>query len=189
MEDVLTRVPLLARVPGMKPGQVSREMVELFDVMPTVLELAGVEAKHTHFARSLMPQLRGEQGDPARAAFCEGGYNRNEPQEFEPLAEFGNPNNIYYPKVKLQNEHPETITRSTMVRTREHKLVARPDGQGEFYDLRKDPRELKNLFGEKSYATQQAGMVRRMLDWYIRTADVAPQERDARGFPPRDKAR
>ncbi len=50
--------------------------------------------------------LRGEGGDPARAAFCEGGYNRN--------------------------EHPETITRSTMARTREHKLILRPDGQGEF---------------------------------------------------------
>ena len=64
MEDVLTRVPLLARVPGMSGGHVAPEMVELFDVMPTVLELAGVEAKHTHFARSLMTQLRGEPGDP-----------------------------------------------------------------------------------------------------------------------------
>lgn len=68
--------------------------------------------------------LRGERGSPARAAFCEGGHNRN--------------------------EHPETITRSTMARTREHKLISRPDGQGEFYDLRKDPRELNNLFGDKA---------------------------------------
>ena len=29
------------------------EMVELFDIMPTLLELAGTRATHTHFARSL----------------------------------------------------------------------------------------------------------------------------------------
>ena len=185
MDDTLTHIPLLARVPGLKQGHVSKEVIELFDVMPTVLDLAGIQPNHTHFARSLMPQLQGQPGDPNRAAFCEGGYNRNEPQDFEPLAEFSDPKNIYYPKVKLQNEHPETITRATMVRTADHKLIARPDGQSEFYDLQADPRELNNRFGEKSQASAQAEMEKRMLDWYIRTADVAPKERDARGFPAR----
>ena len=54
-----------------------------------------------------------------------------------------------------------------MARTREQKLISRPDGQGEFYDVCKDPRELNNLFGDKSYASSQAAMERRMLDWYI----------------------
>ena len=127
----------------------------------------------------------GNRAIPTRAAFCEGGYNRNEPQDFEPLQDFSTPDNIYYPKVKLQNDHPETITRSTMVRTLEHKLIARPDGQSEFYDLRQDPKELNNLFGESSQASAQAAMELRMLDWYIRTADVAPKKLDPRGFPPR----
>lgn len=186
-DDVLTRVPLIARLPAQAPGivkgHVSQEIVELYDVMATCLELAGIPAKHTHFARSLMPQLRGQRGDPERAAFCEGGYNRNEPQAFEPLADFASPENIYYPKVKLQNEHPETITRATMIRTADTKLVARPDGQSEFYDLRQDPRELHNVYGERPYAARQNELQARMLDWYIRTADVAPVEHDPRGFP------
>jgi arylsulfatase A-like enzyme len=183
VDDVLARVPLIARVPGMAKGRVSEEIVELYDIMATVLELAGIQAQHTHFARSLVPQLRGERGDPQRASFCEGGYNVYEPQCFEPMADFQSPANIYYPKVKLQNDHPETITRATGIRTLDYKLVVRPDGQSEFYDLRKDPRELHNVYGDRAYATQQEGLHARMLDWYIRTADVAPRKHDPRGFP------
>ena len=42
LDDTLCRVPLIARVPGMKPSHVSREIVELYDVMATCLELAGI---------------------------------------------------------------------------------------------------------------------------------------------------
>lgn len=183
MDDVLTRVPLVMRVPGMQQGQVSQEIVELFDVMATTLDLAGIRAEHTHFARSLMPQIRGEHADPERAAFCEGGYNVNEPQCFEPLADFKDPTSIYHPKVNLQNERPELITRATMIRTLEYKLVARPDGQSELYDLKKDPREMHNVIGDKSYMNTLERLHHRLLDWYIRTADVAPMERHPRGFP------
>ena len=51
LEDVLTRVPLIARVPGMTQGHVSEEIVELFDIMATTLDLAGIRAEHTHFAQ------------------------------------------------------------------------------------------------------------------------------------------
>ena len=184
-DDVLTRVPLIIRAPGAQAGHVSREIVELFDIMPTCLELAGIPAAHTHFARSLMPQLGGGRGDPRRAAFCEGGYNACEPQCFETLADSQDAGNIYYPKVKLQNEHPETITRAAMIRTLESKLVMRPDGQGEFYDLRRDPEERHNVYGDRAYAPRQDALRARLLDWYIRTSDVAPGKHDPRGFPPR----
>jgi len=182
MDDTMTRVPLLVKGPGVKAGVVSEEVVEQFDVMPTILEAARISPGHTHFARSLMPQLRGEAGDPSRAAFSEGGYNRYEPQCFEPVESAGD---IYLPKTTLQNEHPETITRTVMVRTSEEKLIYRPDGQSEFYDLRKDPRELHNVFSESAYAARVDAMRMRMLDWYVRTADTAPRKHDPRGFPPR----
>jgi choline-sulfatase len=187
MDDTLTRIPLIARVPGYEQaaGHVSKEVVELYDVMATCLDLTGITAQHTHFARSLVPQLNGKPGDPDRAAFCEGGYNVYEPQCFEPMGEFNNPANIYYPKIKLQNEHPETITRSTMIRTREAKLILRPDGQSELYDLVHDPRELRNAYGEPDYAKTESLLRERLLNWYIRTADVAPRQTDPRGFPPK----
>ncbi len=189
IDECLDHVPLIARVPGYKQGHVSPEMVELFDVMATCLELAGIEARHTHFARSLVPQLRGEPGDVRRAAFCEGGYNTNEPQLFEPLLTKDAVAEIYYPKRTLQNEHPETITRATGIRTLDYRMVHRPDGVSELYDLKKDPRELDNVYGDRSYASPQDELRAQMLDWYVRTSDVAPKKRDPRGFPPQSQER
>ncbi len=183
MDDVLEHIPLIARVPGAAAGHVSKEMVELYDVMATCLELSGIRAEHTHFARSLTPQLSGKPGDPRRAAFSEGGYNVNEPQDFEPLDSVPGPN-IYEPKLKLQHARPETITRATMIRTASHKLVFRPDGESELYDVAKDPRELHNVYGDRMYARAQERLRGQMLDWYVRTGDVAPKEHDPRGFPP-----
>jgi len=182
-DDVLNHIPLVARIPGGVRGHVSKEPVELYDVMATCLELAGIEAQHTHFAHSLMPQVRGQSADADRAVFTEGGYNTYEPQCFEPLTFIQSDRDIYAPKIKLQHEYPETITRATMIQTRQYKLVARPDGQSEFYDLEKDPRELHNVFGDKMYAGAVQQLRNRMLDWFIRTGDVAPMKHDPRGFP------
>jgi arylsulfatase A-like enzyme len=189
MPDPLTRIPLIVRLPGdaqgFARGHVATGQVELFDVMGTCLELAGVTARHTHFAKSLFPQLRGDSGDAGRPVFCEGGYNKNEPQMFEPLDQFASPTGPYYPKVALQNEEPETVTRSTMIRTLTHKLIYRPDDQSELYDLAKDPRETHNVYGEAAYNKIQRELMVKLVDWYVRTSDVAPQQRDPRGFPER----
>ncbi|MGA8183682.1 MAG: sulfatase-like hydrolase/transferase, partial [Terriglobia bacterium] len=182
LDDVLTHVPLVLRLPGGAQNHVSKEIVELFDVMATSLALAGIEARHTHFARSLMPQLHGSPGDPGRAAFSEGGYNIYEPQCFEP-ADL-KPGEIYYPKEKLEADHPETVSRAAMIKTSAHKLVLRPGGQSELYDVAKDPRELHNVYGDRSYAGAQEDLVARLLQWYVLTADVAPPDKDPRGSPP-----
>jgi choline-sulfatase len=87
-------------------------MNELYDIMPTFLELAGTKAAHTHFARSLLPQIHGAPGDPQRAAFSEGGYNIYEPQAFEPQL-----GGLYAPKTNLQNEQPGTVSRCASVKT------------------------------------------------------------------------
>ena len=85
------------------------------------------------------------------------------------------------------NEHPETITRTTMIRTLETKLISRPDGLSELYDLKKDPRELHNVHGDKSYDAAQSELERRLLTWYVKTSDVAPRQLDPRGFPSQHK--
>jgi choline-sulfatase len=183
MDDPLVRVPLVIRLPGGGGGRVVDGPVQLYDVMATCLDLAGVKAQHTHFARSLLPQLGGAAGDPNAAVFLEGGYNANEPQCFEDLPL--KPDHIYYPKIHLQMTRPETITRATMIRTADHKLVVRPDGESEFYDLKRDPRELNNVYGDGSYATLAEDLRQRMLAWYVRTSDVTPPDLgDARDMPP-----
>lgn len=179
LEDCLTHVPLLGRVPGGKGGVVADEMVELYDVMQTALDLAGTQAHHTHFARSLVPQLTGGKGDSDRAAFSEGGYNVYEPQCF-PWGAGG----VYEGKQKLQNEEPVSVSRSSMVRTRTHKLIVRPQAESELYGYGNDPQERNNLYGDSSVATMQAELQSKLLHHYIDTTGVAPFDKDGRNAPP-----
>lgn len=179
LESCLTHVPLIARVPGGKTGHEAREMVELYDIMATFLELGGTRATHTNFARSLLPQIHGEAGDPNRAAFSEGGYNVYEPQAFEPKM-----GGLYAPKTNLQNDRPETISRSASVKTQRWTYIARPGGQSELYDRQADPMETRNLIAERAHAPVRGEMQQKLMNWYIDTSGVPEEYRDARDMPP-----
>jgi hypothetical protein len=76
------------------------------------------------------------------------------------------------------------ISRTATIRTRDFKLTVRPDGQSELYDLRRDPQELNNVFGEGTYAGEQETLLVRMLNWYVRTSDVVSRGRDSRALLP-----
>jgi arylsulfatase A-like enzyme len=179
LESCLTHVPLIARIPGGAAGATCTDMVELFDIMPSFLELAGTSATHTHFARSLIPQCHGAPGDPERAAFSEGGYNLSEPQAFEPRL-----GGLYGPKTQLQNDHPETIARCASVKTPHHTFIARPAGQSELYDRLKDPGETNNLIDSHALATVRDALQTRLMSWYINTTGVPPPDKDPRDTPP-----
>ncbi|HWB52798.1 MAG TPA: sulfatase/phosphatase domain-containing protein, partial [Tepidisphaeraceae bacterium] len=116
-----------------------------------------------------------------RAAFAEGGYNVYEPQCFEPAGAGGGD---YSGKIRLQNEQPDTITRCAMVRTRDHKLILRPQGQSELYSYKEDPQERNNLFGDSGSATVQSDLQRKLLDHYLQTTGIAPMDKDPRDVPP-----
>jgi len=58
------RIPMLMRAPerfGIRPGTVLDQPVGLEDLMPTVLEMAGVDVPESVEGRSLLPLLRGEE--------------------------------------------------------------------------------------------------------------------------------
>ena len=195
LDDCIIRVPLVIRLPGPAGGSspparghVVTSPVELFDVMATVMELAGLEARHTHFARSLVPQLRGAPGEADRAAFAEGGYDPHEPHCFEgrdtgPQAGRG-PENIYYQKGHLQQSHPRSVCRAVMVRTATHKLIYRTDDVCELYDVEADPAELRNLYGRAEAGDIQRELEARLLRFLAATSDVTPLGEDPRGLPP-----
>ena len=185
LETCLTHVPLIVRMPGAPDGHVVNEMTELFDIMATFLDLGQVEAKHTHFARSLVPQLKGASGDPQRAAYTESGYDTFEPQAFEPpLDQAG----LYSAKHDVQNKHPETVTRAASVATPQYKYVARPGGLSELYDRRADPLELHNLIDDRRHVKVREALQVRLMNRYISTTGVPPIDRDPRETPPFDRS-
>ncbi len=71
-----------------------------------------------------------------------------------------------------------------MVRTRDAKLIARPNGQSELYRSQTDPQERENLYGDRGAAALQEQLQRRLLHWYVDTTGIAPFDKDQRNPPP-----
>jgi len=192
LEDVLTRVPLMIRTPGGAKGHVVKEPVQLFDIVPTMLQIADINVTHVHFATSQVPQLHGAAGDSSRAVFAEGGYSSHEPRDVE-----GNPanggipdaSNIYYPKLMQQTQHPLSVCRAVSVRTQSHKLIFRSDQldedhDSELYDLEADPLELNNVYGNSTYLAVRESLKSKMFRWMMQTSDVTPWNLDNRNGQP-----
>jgi arylsulfatase A-like enzyme len=57
--DVLNHIPFLARIPGVAGGRRNDAFVQPVDLMPTILDLAGVPAPDTCHGSSLLPLVRG----------------------------------------------------------------------------------------------------------------------------------
>ncbi len=187
MEDCLTRVPLMIQTPVSMSGHVVNEQVALFDIMATVLDLAGIEAEHDHFAQSLVPQLVGAEGDPSRYVFAEGGYDLREPHCFEGGVEADaffvfDSSSPYWPKGTQQQDHPTSVCRTTMIRSLDYKLIRRTADVNELYDLKADPKELHNVYEDPSYAKIRMELEEAMLQWYMQTSDVVPWTKDSRLF-------
>lgn len=140
----LLRVPLLVRGPGVPAGVTIDEPVATTDLAPTLYDLAGIEAPLTQHGQSLLPFLRGEAAQ-RDYAMC----------EWELL-----PNRV---GVALSLR---------CVRTRTDKLTMdMRSGDGEMYDLLKDPNEMNNVFDDAAYAER-----REVLKGYLaqRPDDMGP---------------
>lgn len=186
LEDALTHVPLVIRAPFLNAAAkdtIVDDLVQLFDVVPTVLDMAGIEAKHVHFAQSLIGLLSENTTaviSPRSELYSEGGYSTHEPRDSEGYV-YGLPDvtSDYYYKSSLQQDTPLTVCRSVSVRTKTHKLIIRTDPldadhDSELYDLVVDPYELVNRYNNASYADVQVFLKDKILLWLIQTSDVTP---------------
>lgn len=184
-DDILTRVPLYARVPGGVPGHVSKAPVQTADIMETMLDLAQVNSTWVRFGQSLMPQLKGGEGDMARAVFSEGGFSFHSevfPGGSDHVSD--DPHGMYWPRAQEEmSDNGNGSPKWVMMRNLTSKLVYRPKGVSELYDLRKDPRELDNLYGQSAHAAMQSEMMLRLSSWLVQTGDVPPLRTDPRGTP------
>lgn len=182
-EDCLARVPFIIKPPSwakVKP-RVSDAIVELIDFPATVEALTGIEPKHTHFGRSLLPVIAGDTDELRDAAFCEGGRLHGETHCMElESADSQAPTGLYYPRLYWQAHEGPEHTKAAMCRTKDWKYVMRFYESDELYDLRKDPGETRNLVNDRRSQKVLARMKDRLLKWYMETCDVAPHDTDKR---------
>jgi arylsulfatase A-like enzyme len=176
MDPSITRNPLVIAGPGVAEGAVCPALVELVDLLPTLLEAAETEAHHTHFGRSLVPLLRDPTQPHRDAVLTEGGFS---PIDVDLLERAGG---LYGPKARLQHEQPELVGKAIAVRTADHTYVHRQCESDELYDRNGDPAETRNLITDPMHAEVAPALRQRVFDWLVATSDVIPWRKDPR-FP------
>lgn len=141
MFDVVTRVPTIVWAPNrFKGGRVEDGLCQLFDLAPTILELAGVDVPEDFEAESLMPVLNGDDWTPRDYVYCE---------QAGDVAMTG----------------ADFIT---MIRGTRWKLVhIQGTDEGQMYDLESDPEEVVNLWDDVDYADVKSDLLIKMLNWQI----------------------
>jgi len=135
------RVPMLARYPRLiKAGQRVDAFVSNVDLAPTILDFCGVKQPKPMQGRSWRPLVTGAAG----------AYKRRDAFLYEM---FGGGATADKPTVKA-------------LRTERYKLILNlnPPDTEELYDLKSDPRELKNLAREKGNRELIVQLKRRMLE-------------------------
>ncbi len=140
MYEESLRMPFLARLPGVtKPGSVSNEMVLNVDFAPTFLDLAG---------RAKPAEMQGRSFEKVLAS-----GKAKEPRKA-----------IYY-RYWMHNDGDHHVPAHYGVRTAEYKLIyyyGKPLGmtgsydpstapEWEFFDLKKDRREMVNRYSDPAY--------------------------------------
>jgi arylsulfatase A-like enzyme len=139
MHEPSIRTPLLVRYPRMiRAGSIAREMTITTDLAPTFLDLAGVRFLERMQGQSLVPFFNGEPPPSWRKDW---------------LYEY-----FEYPG-------PHNVRKHRGVRTERYKLIHYYENPEEFelYDLKEDPGEIHNLYGDPSHAAL-ARQLRQRID-------------------------
>lgn len=153
-----TGVPFFVHWPGrVKPGNAVDGMVQQTDVVPTVLDLLGIEIPPGVQGRSLKPILTGETNTT--------GY------EF-----------AYSESVSSGAVHPEFQTNpgrgadTLTIRNHEWRFTVHSGaGTGELYDLKNDPDEFENRWDDPAFREIRSDLTLALLDRAAATRDPLPQ--------------
>ena len=186
------RVPLFARIPGGKKNNVIKAPVQTADIMETMIDLAGIKTDFVRFAKSLLPLLsndpnKEEEEAMSRFVYSEGGFFFHSelfPGGSDHVPD--NPKGMYWPRAQEEMSNNGTGSpKWVMIRNLTAKLVYRPLGISELYDLTKDPRELENLYNSpiEKYIVLRNELKTKLMNWLIQTGDVPPLRNDARSPP------
>lgn len=172
------RVPLMMHWPaGFRGGAARKELVSMLDVMPTVLEAAGVKAPAGLDGRSVLPLLTGKASKVHDHLIWAGIHARSWGFHRDTTMGEGNPERRREESpgawVATDGRYLLRFVTSTPAGLFKDVPEGAPAGY-ELYDLREDPLEQRNIAGQ---LPQVVGRLRAVF------------EKEARTFPPPSKWR
>ncbi len=164
MYEESLKMPFIVKWPGVvKAGSRNRDLIQNLDYASTFLDIAEAPIPGDLQGLSLLPLLKGENPENWR-------------------------NSIYYHYYEYPSVH--MVPRHYGIRTHRYKLIHFYQfDEWEFYDLRQDPDELTNVYGQPQYAEvirRQKGQLEQLRATYQDDSDVSvkPEEwqREVRGI-------
>lgn len=158
LADSLLRVPLILRCPGLVPqGFALEEIAQTCDVLPTILELLGIEL--------------GEGEVKGRGLLREG---RATPSPGFAIAERFRPELGAFHKRFPNVDLPSLDVRQKAIRSAREKFVWHSDEANEYYDLTADPGETRNLVDTDG--ARADAMRRKLFDWFASVPRREPED-------------
>ncbi|KAI3390656.1 hypothetical protein diail_8978 [Diaporthe ilicicola] len=181
LSNSLTHDPLIIGGAGLPEGKVFDGMVEMVDLVPTLLQLATTNETYMHYGESLVDVIHalGKGGNTSAVwnrtfSFTEGGFLTRE----EPLLEYASfPYDI---KAQLQHNQTTLVGMATSMRSKEWTYIYRIYEADELYSRADDPGERNNLADVPEYQDIKAKLKGEMMKWIISTSDVIPWYMDSR---------
>jgi N-acetylglucosamine-6-sulfatase len=146
--DTDIRVPLIVAGPGVPRGRVVSQVVQNVDLYPTFLQLAGARATTPSEGRSLVPLLHPSGGAPQWRSVALVEHQRSD-DPADPDFEGGGSNPTTYEAIRISAPHLPGFSGSVEAVYVEYKD---PQHETEYYDIRNDPYELRNIAGELTAA-------------------------------------
>jgi arylsulfatase A-like enzyme len=149
MYDVSMNTPLLVRWKGkIKPGSVNTSLVQNIDFAPTMLDVAGVKVPDWMQGLSLKPILTGKQNELSRKE-------------------------LYYRYYEYPIDH--YVIPHLGIREKQYKLIYfYTSNEWEFYDLKADPQEQKNLIKLPRYQAEINRMRMKLTEAKSKYRDTEP---------------
>ena len=181
VSDCLTRIPMIWFGAGVKAQpKVMEACVSITDVMPTLCTAMGADIPQGVQGRSLWPMLTGKSWPKKEfeSILVQQGFGGKNFTADEPLT-FEQEGAVTLGKTAWFDELNTWSQSGTMhaVRKGDWKLIMDSYGRGELYNLKNDPAEVNNLYGNKKYREQQCDMLHEFALWQMRSQDPLPQPR------------
>ncbi len=148
MYDEITKIPFLVRWPGITPeNSVYTEPISHIDIMPTIMEAAGLDRPNPIQGNSLIPALE----------------NPEKRINDEIFIEFG--------RYEIDHDGFGGFQPIRCIYDGSYKLVINLLASDELYDLEKDPQEINNLINLDEYQEIRDQLHDHLLDWMNNTRD------------------
>jgi N-sulfoglucosamine sulfohydrolase len=181
-----TRIPLIVhwrdRIQG---GQRRNELISTIDLVPTVLELAGLQVPAELPGMSLLPILAGQPVQPRQYLFTE--YHIHSPHNLYPQRTVRDQrykliHNLHHgrfnpgyaftiDRIYDSRAHIEGIIAGAPIRVRNAYAMMKVAPEFELYDLQFDPLEFNNLAENPSFAVILSRLRAELLRWREESGD------------------